>query len=248
VTAPTFVANFRIIRKEYFTRFLLQPPREFKGERGFPVLPDTVLASSRQVQRKVPDTSPATTDEDGMRCASPPEGPARFRHCPFAACRAPMNPPSPSPVNNKAQVSGAGKCLQSEQGLIRGVHDRISRRRIGVKRPGIHRLIRVIMLVGVGGAVRGALEIICCHKTSSGMVDGIIARLLAGQSNDTPGGELFRTLANDVNSPGNPRDYARLTFPCRVCASIQHAYCSRGALVCGSKELRHPARLRDSLR
>jgi hypothetical protein len=60
---------------------------------------------------------------------------------------------------------------KSEQRLIRGVDDGISRGRIGVERPGIYRLIRVVMLVGVGGAIRGALRIIFCHKASSEMID-----------------------------------------------------------------------------
>ena len=65
---------------------------------------------------------------------------------------------------------------KSEQRLICGVHDGISRRRIGVKRPGIYRLIgiigfvglagsiRIIRIVGLAGSIRAVLRIIFCHK------------------------------------------------------------------------------------
>lgn len=56
---------------------------------------------------------------------------------------------------------------KSKQRLICGVHNWISWRRVGVKRPWIYRLIRIIRFLGLVrlvGAIRVVLRIIICHE------------------------------------------------------------------------------------
>jgi hypothetical protein len=57
-------------------------------------------------------------------------------------------------------------CKKSEQRLICGIHDWITRGRVGVKWPWINRFIRIIMLIRLPRAIRALLKIIFCHEAS----------------------------------------------------------------------------------